>query len=80
MPLRLRMSQASLASASVTERRASAASRSRAKLQKPHRALQALVIAKWQVPGPPSQTAPRAIFQTEGRFDLTFPRFPIPPP
>ena len=41
---------------------------SRAKLQKPQRALQALVMAKWQVPGPPSQTASSAIFQIEGRF------------
>jgi hypothetical protein len=39
---------------------------SRAKLQNPQRALQALVIAKWQIPGPPSHTALSAIFQSFG--------------
>src|SRR6516162_508296 len=68
MPLRFRMSQASVASARVAECRDDTGSASRAKLQKPQRALQALVMAKWQVPGPPSQTASSAIFQIEGRF------------
>ena len=62
------MSQASFASARVAECRDDTGSVSRAKLQKPQRALQALVMAKWQVPGPPSQTASSAIFQIEGRF------------
>jgi hypothetical protein len=47
---------------------ASLGNSSRAKLQKPQRALQALVIAKWQTPGPPFQTVPSAIFQIGGRF------------
>src|SRR5215472_13838533 len=68
-PLRFKMSQADFASASVTECRFSAGRRSRAKLQKPQRALHALVIAKWQIPGPPSQTARSAIFQIAGRSD-----------
>ena len=68
MPLRFRMSQASFASARVAECLDDAGSWSRAKLQKPQRALQVLVMAKWQVPGPPSQTASGAIFQIEGRF------------
>jgi len=45
------MSQASFASGRVTECRDAAGSRSRAKLQKLQRALQAQVMAKWQVPG-----------------------------
>ena len=45
----------------------------RAKLQKPQRALQVLVMAKWQVPGPPSQTASSAIFQIDGRFGAALP-------
>jgi len=63
-----RMSQASFASSRVAECLDDTGSLSRAKLQKPQRALQALVMAKWQVPGPPSQTASSAIFQIEGRF------------
>src|SRR5208282_4226342 len=68
MPLHFRMSRASFASARVAECLDDAGSWSRAKLQKPQRALQALVMAKWQVPGPPSQTASSAIFQIEGRL------------
>ena len=43
---------------------------SRAKLQKPQRALQALVMAKWQIPGPPSRRALNAIFQMAGGFAM----------
>jgi hypothetical protein len=46
MPLRFRMSEARFASARVTEWRNSAGSLLRAKLQKPQRTLQALVMAK----------------------------------
>jgi hypothetical protein len=73
MPLRFRMSQASFASARVAECLDDTGSLSRAKLQKPQRALQALVMAKWHVPGPPSQTASSAIFQIEGRFGTALP-------
>jgi hypothetical protein len=62
------MSQASFASARVTECRDAGASWSRAKPQEPQRALHELVMAKWQVTGPPSPTASRAILQIEGRF------------
>src|SRR5271165_6930815 len=68
MPLHFRMSRASFASARVAECLDDAGSWSRAKLQKPQRALQALVMAKWHVPGPPVQAASSAIFQIEGRL------------
>jgi hypothetical protein len=74
MPLRLRMSEASFASPRVTECRDVAGSWSRAKLQKPQRALQALVMAKWHRPGPPSQMVCSAILQIEVRLGaLLFP-------
>jgi hypothetical protein len=67
------MSQASFASANETECCASLGNQPRAKLQNPQRALQALVIAKWHTPGPPSHTALRAIFQIEGLFEFLLP-------
>jgi CheY-like chemotaxis protein len=78
MPLRLKMSQASFASARVTQRRDSAGSRSWAKLQKAQRALQALVMEKWQTPGPPSHRVSRAILTTERGFGAALPIAPLP--
>ena len=47
---------------------------SRAKLQKPQRALQALVMAKWQVPELPSQTA---LAPSSRSNDALVQRFPL---
>src|SRR6187200_1775389 len=67
MPWRARISIASKAPWRSTECHWLFGSRSRAKLQKPQFALQALVRANWQKPGPPSLRTERTVAQTPGR-------------